>query len=374
MATALDKDSWVSHRDRQPTTNGAAAAPCLVSKAMSTQLEPKDLAIQLAEKSIPEDAGIHPLVGAVLERDGKIVESAYRGEISAGDHAEYILLERKLLNQDVTGSTLYTTLEPCTESESSLMQCVNRIIRRRIKKVVIGMLDPNPKIRGEGVMLLRDHNIEVEFFPSALMEKIEKINSDFIRKYRGNQEVDLNDLRRQGARIQVVSFILTRRPHHSILLGRSVYGGIWMPPQEGVNIKESLKEALARGLQEECGIKNSIIGQTLYARTIKYLGSLELPEGRKGERLVADNATGTEFESVTLKSKAYWQAILLVASQDELRPSPNQREITELKWFTLEDAKAEIEKSNHPDKAKLLISGLVDCERALQGVLPPKSS
>lgn len=336
---------------------------------MKEPIDFRSLAIEMAEKSIPEDARIHPRVGAVLEKNGTLMETAFRGEISLGDHAEYTLLERKLLSHDVTGTTLYTTLEPCIEAESSLMKCTERIIRRRVKRVVIGMLDPNPRIRGEGVMVLRDHGVEVELFPPDLMKKVEQQNTDFMRRYRSAQENDLNELRRQGNRIQVIASIVTRKPQHSILLGRSAFGEIWMPPQEGVNLTEKIKDALFRGLQEECGLKGNSLLQNLYIRSIKYLGALPLPEKRINERSVADDAIGTEFEVVQMRSKAYWQAIIVVASQEEIRPSPNNKEILELKWHTFDEAKSAIEKTNSSAKAKLLLAGLAECEQALQGVI-----
>jgi hypothetical protein len=53
-----------------------------------------------------------------------------------------------------------------------------------------------------------------------------------------------NRLRVAGARVEVMAFIVSRKPSPSILLAQSVYHGMWMPPQEGVNIGESFAEAL----------------------------------------------------------------------------------------------------------------------------------
>ena len=63
-----------------------------------------------------------------------------------------------------------------------------------------------------------------------------------------------NRLRVRGARIEVMAFLVTRNPEPSILLAQSVYHGMWMPPQEGVNLKESFAEALHRCLEVECGL------------------------------------------------------------------------------------------------------------------------
>jgi len=106
------------------------------------------LAIEEARKSVPEnDDRPHPLVGAVVVKDGKVLATAYRGE-AEGNHAEYITLEKKLDDAALVGATVYTTLEPCTTQNHPKIPCADRLIERKVARVVIGMLDPNPNITG----------------------------------------------------------------------------------------------------------------------------------------------------------------------------------------------------------------------------------
>lgn len=93
-----------------------------------------------------------PKVGAVLvDREGRLLETAHRGEIRKGDHAEYTIFSKKLRSKDVTGFTLYTTLEPCVERNEPKMGCSLHTIDARIAKVFIGHKDPDPSVAGEGI-------------------------------------------------------------------------------------------------------------------------------------------------------------------------------------------------------------------------------
>jgi pyrimidine deaminase RibD-like protein len=141
------------------------------------------LAIDAARQSVPEkDGRLHPSVGAVVVKSGEVIAAAHRGEVE-GNHAEYLALEKKLADDAVAGATVYTTLEPCTTRNHPKIPCAERLIERKVGRVVIGMLDPDPRITGRGQRRLRSANIITEFFPHDLMSEVEELNREFARQF-----------------------------------------------------------------------------------------------------------------------------------------------------------------------------------------------
>jgi pyrimidine deaminase RibD-like protein len=141
-------------------------------------------ALALARRCKSEAGRVSPKVGAVVVRNGKLVDGAFRGEYSPGEHAEFTLLEKKLGDKALAGTTLFTTLEPCTARNHPKIPCAERIVERRIAKVFIGTLDPNERICGRGELRLRDAGIKIARFDPDLTSRIEELNREFMRQHR----------------------------------------------------------------------------------------------------------------------------------------------------------------------------------------------
>lgn len=117
----------------------------------------------------------NPLVGAVIVKNDKVISTGFHRKAGLR-HAEIIALEKA--GAKAKGAILYVTLEPCS-SFGRTPPCTEAIIRSGIKKVVVGMVDPNPKHRGKGIKILDGHNIKT--ICGVLEKDIRKINQPFIK-------------------------------------------------------------------------------------------------------------------------------------------------------------------------------------------------
>lgn len=165
-----------------------------------------ELAIEVMKKSIqePRDDKTSPKVGAVLIKTDGTVETAFRGELRHGDHAEFTLLERKNRSTLLDGATLYATLEPCAPNarKHPKLGCAERIVNARIKKVYIGVEDPDPTVDRKGIKYLIENGIEVEMFDKDLQSIIWEENNEFKKEA---------EERAKKAKIDVAEIVLTEK-------------------------------------------------------------------------------------------------------------------------------------------------------------------
>jgi len=134
------------------------------------------LAISLAGKAEGMTSP-NPLVGAVLVKRGQVIGKGYHRKAGL-PHAEieaFINAEKN--GHRVKGSTLYVSLEPCCHREKKTPPCTDAIIRKGVSEVVVGTLDPNPRVSGNGVKLLKDAGIRVT--TGVCEEKARSLNEAF---------------------------------------------------------------------------------------------------------------------------------------------------------------------------------------------------
>ncbi len=120
----------------------------------------------------------NPMVGAVLVRDGHIIAEGWHRQYG-GPHAEVNCFreadERGYHN--FTDCTLYVSLEPCSHYGKT-PPCANLIVEKHPARVVVGQLDPNPRVAGRGIEIVRAAGIEVEV--GVLEEQCRALNKRFL--------------------------------------------------------------------------------------------------------------------------------------------------------------------------------------------------
>jgi len=132
-------------------------------------------AIELAQKGL-FSTDPNPRVGCVIANGDSVIAEGWHEK--AGDkHAEIIALEKS--KESVSGATCYVTLEPCSH-QGRTSPCCDALIQAGIKRLVVGMEDPNPQVCGQGFARLKAAGIEVDV---GLMEaECRALNPGFIKR------------------------------------------------------------------------------------------------------------------------------------------------------------------------------------------------
>lgn len=114
------------------------------------------LALTMAEATLGQ-TGTNPSVGCVVVKEGRIVGMG--AHLRQGEaHAEVHALN--MAGAEAEGSTVYVTLEPCSH-HGRTPPCADRLIQERVRRVVVAVQDPNPKVSGRGIEKLRENGIDV---------------------------------------------------------------------------------------------------------------------------------------------------------------------------------------------------------------------
>ncbi len=131
-------------------------------------------ALRLAEKGRGRTSP-NPMVGAILVKDSKVVGEGYHAK--AGEaHAEIVALQQAASR--ALGATLYLNLEPCAHFGKT-PPCAPRVVEEGVKRVVIGMEDPNPLVKGKGIEILRKAGLDVDV--GILEKECRRLNEAFCK-------------------------------------------------------------------------------------------------------------------------------------------------------------------------------------------------
>ena len=156
-----------------------------MAKAKTDEFDPRkymQMAVDEMKKSVAEnrtDGKISPKVGAILVFPDGTTETAHRGELRDGNHAEFTLLERKCVGKKLDDCILFTTLEPCVERNPPKRPCYKHVLGARIKTVYVGKIDFDPTVAGEGIKYLEKHKVKVIMFDREFQKEMDAENAAF---------------------------------------------------------------------------------------------------------------------------------------------------------------------------------------------------
>ncbi len=118
----------------------------------------------------------NPVVGALLVKKGRVIAEDYHRK-AGSPHAEALVIQGA--GDEARSSTLYVSLEPCCHTDKRTPPCTQAIIRAGIRKVVVAMKDPNPRVSGKGIKELEDAGIEV--ISGILEDKARRLNEFYVK-------------------------------------------------------------------------------------------------------------------------------------------------------------------------------------------------
>jgi diaminohydroxyphosphoribosylaminopyrimidine deaminase/5-amino-6-(5-phosphoribosylamino)uracil reductase len=149
-----------------------------------TPEESMKMAIEEAAKGATR-VSPNPTVGAVVvDAEGNFLASGHH-EFYGGPHAEVNAL-KNLSSDQLKGATVFVTLEPCAH-EGKTPSCAKEMAKLPLKKVVYGLVDPNPLVMGQGAEILKAAGIETEVFAETHPEfyiELEETCEAFLWNFR----------------------------------------------------------------------------------------------------------------------------------------------------------------------------------------------
>ena len=226
----------------------------------------------------------NPMVGAVIVKNGRIIGEGYH--IRAGEgHAEVNVFKNAV--EDVTGATMYVTLEPCSHYGKT-PPCADKIVEKKIGRVVVGALDPNPLVAGRGIEKIRNAGIPV--ITGVLAERSIALNEVFMK------------------------YIVTKRPFVLLKAAMSLDGKIATAEGESQWIScETSREEVHRLRHELTGIMAGI-GTVLADDPML---NCRIPGGKQPVRIIVDSHLSIPEESkLVCSAKEFPLVVAAVENSD----------------------------------------------------------
>ena len=271
----------------------------------------------------------NPMVGCVVVKNDTVITEGYH-EYYGGFHAERNALTN--CTSDCKDATLYVTLEPCCHYGKT-PPCTEIIIEKGIKKVVVGLLDPNPLVSGKGISILQNAGIEV--VTGVEVDKIKELNKVFLK------------------------YIKTKRPYVILKTAMTLDGKIASYTGDSKWITNDKSRQLVHKLRSE------MMGIVAGIGTVKAdnpmlncrLEGQHTTDNRQQSvrqpiRIIVDTKASISLDSNIVKTANEYRTILAVGQQSTV--NSQQSKINELESFNVEILQCE-EKDGRVDINDLMI-------------------
>jgi diaminohydroxyphosphoribosylaminopyrimidine deaminase/5-amino-6-(5-phosphoribosylamino)uracil reductase len=241
-------------------------------------------AIRLARKGLGRTSP-NPAVGVVIIRDGKIIASGYHKK--AGDnHAEVEALV-KIRGRAREDDVLYVTLEPC-HHHGRTPPCTQAILKKGLKKLVVGMRDPNPQVTGGGCEFLAKKGIEVK--TGILESECRKLNEGYEK------------------------YVLTGRPFVVAKSAMTLDGWIATSSGDSQWVTNEMSRQFVHQLRDR--LDGVMVGVgTVLADDPSLTTRLKRGGGRDPLRIIVDTHLRTPVEAKVLNSKSSSETLIVVGTK-----------------------------------------------------------
>lgn len=209
----------------------------------------------------------NPMVGAVVVKNDRILGEGYHRQFG-GDHAEVNALRDA--GEEARGATLYVNLEPCCHFGKT-PPCTDAIIAAGIKRVVVGTIDPNQRVNGKAIEMLKKNGIELKV--GVLEQECKRLNEAYFK------------------------FITTGLPLVTLKIAQSVDGRIATKSGNSRWITNEKSRILAHRLRREHDA--ILVGVGTVLKDDPQL-TVRLLRGRNPYRIVLDSRLRTPLEAKIL--------------------------------------------------------------------------
>ncbi len=223
----------------------------------------------------------NPLVGALLVKNGRVIGRGFHKRFG-GEHAEVAAI--RSASSSPRGATLFVNLEPCNH-HGKTGPCTAQIVRAGIRRVVVGMRDPNPLVNGRGLRVLRRARIRVDV--GVLETECMKLNEAF------------------------AAFITRKTPFVAMKIAQTLDGRLDTPAGGGRWITNVSSRAIVHGLRARYDavlIGAGTVRADDPALTVRHV------KGRNPVRVILDGRLRTSISSNVYKDARTIRTLLIVSS------------------------------------------------------------